>query len=1011
MFEVGQIVNLKSDSNVEGAVIGITLNEAETSYEIYTKDFGIQKYYESQLQVKVTENDFLQINHNQFNAIITASLLRNPSASSLYSINAGRIDYIPHQFRPVLKFIRSDRQKILIADGVGVGKTIEAGLILKELEARRNLDSVLVICPKPLVVEKKWENEMKRFDEELTALDGKLLRYCIKENDYEGEWPEKYKKAIVPYSLFDETSVYGNSSGTTKKEGISTLDPPPKFDIVIVDEAHHIRNTSTFAYQAVSQLCQNAESVIFLTATPVQLEYDDLFVLLNLLRPDLIIDKETFYNMAEPNSYINQAAAIVRGQLDGWREKALDSILEACGTAWGSSVISNNPITKSVIKTLRQEEITRDEKVQMISDVESLHTFSNIISRTRRRDIGEFTFRKAVTVNVAFTIEQQALHDEVLGIMHDIFSQIHCTQNTKFMMTTIRRQTASCIFGLAPLLNDILFRHINELYDDDYLEDFNAEEIGSESILNRIKMILKMNENISDEDPKLDALLKIVRDKTKEEKNRIMVFSSFKHTLRYLHKNLIQKGIRVGLIHGEVPDDERNEIRRRFELEKEEKNALDLLLFSEVGCEGLDYQFCDCMVNYDLPWNPMRIEQRIGRIDRNGQTSESVSIFNIITPGTVDADIYERCMMRIGVFQSSIGDCEEILGGISKELMSIIENLNINDEERQIKIEQMTDNKIRLIKEQTSLEEKQHDLFGIKVPDSVLDEELRKAKNDWLSEEYIVNIINLYLKESLGDKEYILGDKELKTLRLSQEAKSRLLSDYRLSKLAKNEINRKWEKWLKSGDQYLHITFSNLCAKENRNVILITLGHPLAKQAALFFNNERKLFIPLMIRTNEISSGEYPFVVFQWKLSGEKEDLQIKVLTENEKLNETVLQLIQVSTDNAGVMNQPSEIWKRIEGLHYSLWKKELGNHREKTNEIITYRVESLKTSHKARLGTLMDQLGSATNNNIKIMKESQIKNAIRDYELHMDALEISKNKADIFFEIIAHGVLTVNSI
>lgn len=124
--------------------------------------------------------------------------------------DAAKIDFIPHQFRPVLKFIRADRPRLLIADGVGVGKTIEAGLILRELQARRNLDSVLIICPRPLVSERKWEEEMKRFGEEFTALDGDLFRHCINELDMEGEWPEKYKKAIIPYSLFDESNVFGN---------------------------------------------------------------------------------------------------------------------------------------------------------------------------------------------------------------------------------------------------------------------------------------------------------------------------------------------------------------------------------------------------------------------------------------------------------------------------------------------------------------------------------------------------------------------------------------------------------------------------------------------------------------------------------------------------------------------------------------------------------------------------------------------------------------------------------
>ena len=111
-----------------------------------------------------------------------------------------------------------------------------------------------------------------------------------------------------------------------------------------------------------------------------------------------------------------------------------------------------------------------------------------------------------------------------------------------------------------------------------------------------------------------------------------MLFSGFRHTLSYLDARLRDDGVRVGMIHGGTPDEERVFLRSRFEKPRDDSDCLDVLLFSEVGCEGLDYQFCDCIVNYDLPWNPMRVEQRIGRIDRNGQQSESVAIVNLITP-------------------------------------------------------------------------------------------------------------------------------------------------------------------------------------------------------------------------------------------------------------------------------------------------------------------------------------------------------------------------------------------
>ena len=150
------------------------------------------------------------------------------------------------------------------------------------------------------------------------------------------------------------------------------------------------------------------------------------------------------------------------------------------------------------------------------------------------------------------------------------------------------------------------------------------------------------------------------------------------------------------MIHGGTPDEERMELRNRFEKPRGDGGSLDLLLFSEIGCEGLDYQFCDCIVNYDLPWNPMRIEQRIGRIDRNGQKSESVAIINLITPGTVDADIYERCLVRIGVFNSALGGGEEILGEITREIKSIAENFSLSEEETRSKLQQLADNKIQL---------------------------------------------------------------------------------------------------------------------------------------------------------------------------------------------------------------------------------------------------------------------------------------------------------------------------
>ncbi|MFQ6614341.1 MAG: Swt1 family HEPN domain-containing protein, partial [Fidelibacterota bacterium] len=243
-FDPGQIVVLKSNPEIKGAVVSIMPGKPENRYKVFI-DGETRIFYASQIQTEERENrDSIILPCHKFNSYLTALQIQHPGLSTLYSLNAARVDFIPYQFRPVLKFIRSDRPRLLIADGVGVGKTIEAGLILRELQARRDVRSVLIICPRPLVTERKWQMEMKRFEERFAHLDGRTIRFCVNETDLEGAWPEQYQKAIIPYSLFDEALLYGKSPDgrRRRKKGLLDLDPPPRFDLVIVDEAHHIRN-------------------------------------------------------------------------------------------------------------------------------------------------------------------------------------------------------------------------------------------------------------------------------------------------------------------------------------------------------------------------------------------------------------------------------------------------------------------------------------------------------------------------------------------------------------------------------------------------------------------------------------------------------------------------------------------------------------------------------------------------------------------------------------------------
>jgi superfamily II DNA or RNA helicase len=1010
-FLPGQIVFLKSNPSVRGAVVSVSQRTPEDRIGVFV-DGNIQTFYASQLQVEIQRDADLQLlSSNQFHAYLTALQIRYPGLSTLYSLNAARIDFIPYQYRPVLRFIRSDRPRLLIADSVGVGKTIEAGLILRELQARRDIKSVLVICPRPLVTEQKWYREMKRFDENFIHLDGKLLQYCIREMHLDGEWPEQYQKVILPYSLLDKVRLYGPDAERRRRrgEGLLDLDPPPRFDLVIVDEAHHIRNQNTANHDAVRFFCDHAEASVFLTATPLQLGSHELFVLLNVLRPDLILDEESYKHMAEPNPFINQAVDAVRSRKQGWMRHATEALDQAVATAWGQSILNSNPEFKRIQSQIASGSVTDAERVQLITDIEALHTFSGIINRTRRRDIGEFTIRRPKTVKVELTTDQEQLHELLLETQAEIFRRLHGDQNVKFMMTTLRRQLASCLYGLAPLLEEILSRHLDELaWAEAGTESMPQAETVTQ-IQDQIQAILEKVRRLNSPDQKLEALRTIIKERQHLSNNKVMLFSSFRHTLAYLYKHLKAHGVRVGMVHGGTPDEERIELRSCFEKPREDSDSLDLLLFSEVGCEGLDYQFCDCIVNYDLPWNPMKIEQRIGRIDRKGQKSERVTIINLITPGTVDADIYERCLLRIGVFESALGGSEEILGEITTELRNIAEDDDLSVEERRVKLQQLGDNQIRFIQEQERLEEQQLELFSIRRPEDRMEKEVEDASSFWLSTESIQRLVTLYLQQKFGtEREFILGERPLKTLRLSGDARKTLLRDFQQLPRERSQIYREWENWLKGGAQHLSITFEADCATQHPEASFIMPTHPLVKQAALALDTEQNVVTTLKVQTDDVPAGRYEFAIYQWQFHGIKEDLVLKPIASSEALTPHLNRLLENAVDSdVQESNQPLAR-DELETLHQQLWTEARENHRQRTRELAAYRRESLSTSHNARIALLQEQRMQSNSENIQRMRQHQITNAEADYDRRIQELKAAMERADITAEPVAYGILEV---
>ena len=1005
------LVYLVSDPKINGVVMSLKNLGDITQYNVFVNN-EIKQYYTGQIALVEKSAGYNWISLTEMRSYLTAYQINNPSSQNLYSLNSARIDFVPYQFRPALKMIHADEPRILIADSVGVGKTIEAGLIIKELEARSDLERVLVICPKPLVAERKWELEMKRFDEEFISLDGATLRQIISDTDRDGDWPVRFNKAIIPYSILDSKVYNGEIGRRNRIFGLSELDPEPHFDLVIVDEAHHIRNGSddkekAFAYKCTKYFCDHADAVVMLTATPLQTSDNDLFTLLNVLRPDIVVDKDTFEMMSRPNANISRAVHLVRAMEEDWNEKASTELLDLQKTQWGDNVIAENPLYNDILRRLESNEIDREERVKLISDIESLHSFGTMLNRTRRRDIQDFCVRRSHTVSTSFTEYQQTLHDELLFFEHEALSTLHNANSVAFMISTIRRQAASCIFGLAPYIRDIISRRLMQLdYDPDSLIN-DVDEKSLNTISSLAKKVLMLADKLPEKDPKFEETYDIIRKKQEQSNNKIMIFSTFRHTLSYLKRKLSECGLRVEQIDGSVKDDTRYELKSRFELSRENEYAIDILLFTEVGSEGLDYQFCDMMINYDLPWNPMKIEQRIGRIDRRGQLSDVVNIYNIITEGTVDADIYHRCLMRIGVFERSIGDCEEILGQIASGIDYIVYDTNLTDEERNIKLEQMADNEVRKMQELNRLEEEEKELFGFDLTELTTSHEIKKAESPWISGYFLQKLIENYITAIVGKGQYIIGESSLKTIRLSASARQILRDDLKKLTGGRNALRRSWQNYLSGNKPNHSITFDPETASKERDSFFITAMHPLAKQAAKYYSHRESAYLHLQLHTSEISSGQYVFSVYAWQYTGYNTYTKLITVCENEKIAVELPFLLE-DVDSSESKPNGQFNWSSIENHHVSMWLEAREKHKSEIKALEAYKLESITNTFRNRIRSLEQQIKDAYDENIKRMRQSELDTVREKYSRKITEIKEIADKADVLTTLLVNGVITI---
>ena len=633
--------------------------------------------------------------------LLTFQKLQGTLHDFIYSMDAARIDFLEYQFKPVLRFIDSPTERLLIADEVGLGKTIEAALIWLELQARRNARRLLVVCPGMLT--SKWKRELEEkfgviadIRDPTSALNA--VRQIVRTGrhspaawivsytsfrPWKEDWvalnePEKpdSKSALSPRGLFlDELQIASEEA--------------PFFDLVIFDEAHLMRNPETANSRLGRLISECSRSLLCVSATPVNNKSEDLFSLLRLLDEDFFSSSALFDQLLNENrAAVTAMNCLMRQPVD------VATLCESLQALKESQFVGNHPsLDRAISEASALDERDHDGVIRLQSIVEDLNVLGGYVSRTRRRQVKERrAIRRVHVLPVEFSDEESRFY---WGVTTGVRLRVAQDggQFSLFHLITPQLRMASCIPAMIESYRTGDLEDLDALIeagtDDDETETAQVDSFSR--VIDQLQNDLR-HFDFEINDTKYRALKDYI---ITQLQGKAVLFSFFKGTLNYLARRLNSDGIRCSVIHGDVPQVARDGILADFERDE----SIQILLSSEVGSEGIDLQFCNVLVNYDLPWNPMRVEQRIGRIDRVGQKSKTLTIVHLKVANTIEDRVYSKLHVKLQSFKNSIGDLEAVLGQEEEKLRRGLLSRELTPEEEEQMIDQ-TERAVRTRMEQ-----------------------------------------------------------------------------------------------------------------------------------------------------------------------------------------------------------------------------------------------------------------------------------------------------------------------
>ncbi|WP_276302626.1 DEAD/DEAH box helicase [Halorussus lipolyticus] len=467
---------------------------------------------------------------------------------SLASVDDEEVKLLEHQVDAAHRALFEMDGRALLADEVGLGKTIEVGMILKEMHYRRTDDSVLILTPAQLA--KQWQGELRE----------KFGLPFVSNYDSEFEGFDAHDRVIA-------------SIDTAKSDRHRAAVLGRDWDVLVMDEAHYVKNEDTDRYALVDGLTY--DYAFFLTATPIQNELTDLYNVVSLLRPGLFGSRETFHRY-----FVD----------DG------------------------------------QETLVNREELQ--------HRLNQVMIRNRRDDTDiDFTDRVIDTRRFEPTDAELGLYESVSDYVRSAYDD---GSGQKLVLMLLQKEVVSSPAALEGTVRKQL---------DDRTDPAHREKL--DAILDRIDDI----ETVT----KRRRLLDIVAEAREHvEMGRVIVFTQFRPTQRRVVETLAERGYETHAFHGGHSSQEKEEIIEAF------RDDGGVLVSTDAMNEGRNLQFCNVMVNYDLPWNPMTVEQRIGRIHRIGQNRE-VYVFNMALRDTIEEYVLDKLYHKIDLFQQTVGELSTVL--------------------------------------------------------------------------------------------------------------------------------------------------------------------------------------------------------------------------------------------------------------------------------------------------------------------------------------------------------------